>query len=258
MGNQIVPTNNNGNGKLAQFGDRDSIREMAERIQKMMPGTTNLNPTEALTVAQVAVAHGLDPFNGEVWGLKSETGKWYGVMVGIKGLRKNARIQAANEGGTYWTEPPARVDPKKYGQPENAVVYEIYLRDTVTMQAYGKSLKCLTDAGIPYAEAISMIGKAPVWVGVGIATADERSKMGIHARAKKRAEAEAIRQRYDVQFQGAQIADDDDEPDAPAGPSPLPEVEQPIEGQFTEQPAEQPKPRSEDQIMMDLYGKATA
>ena len=197
----VIPSNGNA---LAQYGARDQVKEMAERIQKMMPGTTRLNATEALTVAQIAVAHGLDPFNGEVWGLKGDNDKWYGTMVGIKGLRKAAKRQALAENGTYWTEPPMRVEPKKYNAPDTAVVYEIHLRDTVTMQAYGKSLHTLTTAGIPYAEAIRMIGSAPVCVGVGIATAEERSKMGKHALAKKRAEADAIKQRYDVSFPGVQ------------------------------------------------------
>ena len=66
MTSQIVPSN----GKtLAAFGERDDIRERKDRLVKMMPGTVRLNDQEALTVAQVAVAHGLDPFNGEVWGL---------------------------------------------------------------------------------------------------------------------------------------------------------------------------------------------
>jgi hypothetical protein len=184
------------------FGDREQVREMADRIAKMMPGTTKLNATEALTVAQIAVAHGLDPFNGEVWGLKGDNDKWYGTMIGIKGLRKCAQRQADQEGAVYWLEGPIRVEPEKYGAPENAVVYEVYVRDTVTMQSYGKSLHELLGASVPYADAITMIGKAPICVGVGIATPDEKSKMGLHQRARKRAEADALKQRFSVSFVG--------------------------------------------------------
>jgi len=221
------------NGKgLALYGERESVKEIAERLLRMMPGTTRFTANEALTIAQIAVAHGLDPFNGEVWGIKSEDGKWYGTMVGIKGLRKAAKRQAESEGGVYWTEPPTRVEPKKYDAPENAVVYEIHLRDTVTMQAYGKSLNILTSAGVPYAEAVRMVGNAPVWKGVGIAKADERSKLPIHARAKKRAEADALRQRYDVQFIGVEYTEaseempaDADVPVVEGDYSPVPEVD---------------------------------
>jgi hypothetical protein len=247
MSDAIVTTKGNGNS-LVQFGDRDQVREMAERITKMMPGTTKLNATEALTVAQIAVAHGLDPFNGEVWGLKGENDKWYGTMVGIKGLRKAAKRQADAENGTYWTEPPKRVDPKTYNLPDTAVVYETWLRDTVTMQAYGKSLYTLTQAGIPYAEAIRMIGNAPVCVGVGVATPEERSKMGLHARAKKRSEADAIKQRYDVTFVGVQYTEAAE--DLPAD-AVVPEVQ---DGEYTQtvpEPTETEK-RTADQILMEL------
>jgi len=246
MDNKLTVSGNG--GALAAFGERDAIREMTDRLTKMLPGTVRLTQQEALTVAQVAVAHGLDPFNGEVWGLKGENEKWYGVMVGIKGLRKCARRQADQEGGTYWTE-IVRVDPKKYGSPETAVVYECKVRDTITTQAYGKSLYTLTQAGIPYAEAVRMLGDAPVVTGVGIATPDERSKMSIHARAKKRAEAEALRQRFDVQLMGVQYTETSE--DIPEDAQ-IPEA---IEGEvvhskvFSEQPE---TTRDEAQIMLEL------
>lgn len=187
---------------IAHYGTRDDIKELANRLQKMMPGAARFTEAEALTVAQIAIAHGLDPFNGEVWGIKyQKNGEWVwaGTMVGVKGLRKAARRQ-----GNYWTE-FRRVEPKQYSQADNAVVWECHLRDTDRVQAYGKSINALTSSGMPYSEAIQMLGPAPVYVGVGIATPDEHSKMSIHHRAKKRAEADAIKQAYDVQFGGAML-----------------------------------------------------
>jgi hypothetical protein len=187
---------------ITQYGSRDEIKELANRLQKMMPGASRFTESEALTVAQVAISHGLDPFNGEVWGIKyQKNGEWVwaGVMVGVKGLRKSARRQ-----GNYWTE-FRRVEPATYNAPASAVVWECHLRDTERVQAYGKSINTLTTSGVPYVEAIKMLGAAPVYIGVGIATPDEHSKMGLHARAKKRAEADAIKQAYDVQFGGAMM-----------------------------------------------------
>ena len=187
---------------LATFGDRDDIREIGERLQKMMPGTESFTQAEALTVAQIAVAHGLDPFNGEVWGIKGK-GKWYGVMVGIKGLRKSARRQMKDVDGSYWTK-FIPVQPEKYGvTAKDAVVYECIIRDTYTNNAWAKSLKDLRDAGVPYDDVIEMLGSAPSVTGIGVADPSERSKMDLHARAKKRAEADAIKQRFDVEFAGA-------------------------------------------------------
>lgn len=192
---------------LALFGQRDDIREMADRIAKLAPGSQKLSTTEALSVAQVAVAHGLDPFNGEVWGLKSGD-KWYGVTVGIKGLRKHANRQAASEDTTYWTE-FKRVQPEEYGAAKDAIVYLCILRDTVSMQAYGKTLNILTSAGVPYKEAIEMIGAAPQKTGIGIVKPGEQSRMDTHTLARKRAEAAAIRQRFDVSLVGVTAVEGD-------------------------------------------------
>lgn len=189
---------------LVKFGGREEIKELGFRLQKMMPSAQSFTGDEALAVAQIARAHDLDPFNGEVWGLKSYNGQWYGVMVGIKGLRKCARRAAAEENGSYWIDNHQVQDPKKYNVTvKDAVVYECILRDSVSMQAYGAAIHALTDSGIPYKEAVEIVGEAPCVIGVGIADPSEKSKMGLHQRAKKRAEADAIKQRYDVDFGGA-------------------------------------------------------
>jgi len=188
---------------LAMYGSRDQIKELANRLQKMMQGAAHFTEGEALAVAQIAIAHGLDPFNGEVWGIKyqNKSGEWVwaGTMVGVKGLRKAARRQ-----GNFWTE-FRRVEPQTYSQPVSAVVWECHLRDTDRIQAYGKGINALTSSGMPYTDAVQMLGPAPVYVGVGIANPEEKSKMSIHARAKKRAEADAIKQAYDVSFGSAMI-----------------------------------------------------
>lgn len=193
---------------LVIYGGRDEVKELGARLQNYMPNAQKFTHLEAQAVAQIAVAHGLDPFNGEVWGIKGENGVWYGVMVGIKGLRKAASRQAKEEGSHYWTE-PRRVDPEKYNEPPNAIVYEIILRDYLTITTYSKSIRALTDGGIPYADAREMIGPMPQVIGVGIARPDERSKMKIHHRAMKRAEADAIKKRYNVSFGSGVMAEGD-------------------------------------------------
>jgi hypothetical protein len=190
---------------LALYGNRSDVREFAERLRVTLPGASKLSGGEVTALAQLSVAHNLDPFNGEAWMIPGS-----GLMVGIKGLRKAAQRQARAEGGSFWTE-IARVEPEKYNAPKNAIVYECYLRDSVTTQAWARSVNALTTAGIPYKEAIEMLGKAPMKLGIGIASPEERSKMDIHQRARKRAEADAIKQRYQVDF-GDQVTITDDEP----------------------------------------------
>jgi hypothetical protein len=189
-------------GKPTPYGDRNEIKEISQRLQKMMPGTQRLTETEALTVAQIAVAHNLDPFNGEVWGLKSRDGKWYGVMVGVKGLRKCARREAKKENSDFWLTFKL-ADPERYNAEKNSVVYECHLRDTVSFQAWAKSFISMKAAGVSEEFIENALGPAPVVIGVGIARPNERSEMEIHARARKRAEADALKQRYNVEFRGA-------------------------------------------------------
>lgn len=193
------------NSGLQNYGDREAIREMTERLKMTLPGGRKLDDLEARSLAQLSLAHGLDPFNGEAWMIPGT-----GLMVGIKGLRKSARAAARAEGGAFWTE-FRRVDPAEHGAPANAVVFECILRDTVTVQAWSKSVNLMTSAGLSYADAVAAIGPPPVVVGVGIATPDERSRLAIQARARKRAEADAIKQRYDVAFGNAQFSAEEPE-----------------------------------------------
>jgi hypothetical protein len=228
MSNQLVVRQNG--GALAAFGDRDAIREMTERLKATMPGGRKLDDVEARSLAQLSLAHDLDPFNGEFWMIPSS-----GLMVGIKGLRKAARRAAREEGGTYWTE-FRRVEPKERGASANAVVYECHLRDTITVQAWAQSIHQMTGAGVPYPDAVAALGPAPVVIGVGIATPDERSRMEIQARARKRAEADAIKQRYDIAFGNARFSDEEPET----------EIVDAVAVDAT------PEPRSEAQILNEL------
>ena len=239
---------------IAAFGERDDIKELGERLRKLMPGTVKFTEEEALAVAQVALAHELDPFNGEVWGLKGDNNKWYGVMVGIKGLRKNARNQARREGGDFWISHKL-VSGEKYNAPDDAIVYEAHLRDSVSfnawMSVFVKMREAAKDVEGMTAEFIAtMIGEAPVTVGIGVVKSGERSKMGFHQLAKKRAEADAIKQRYDVSFRGAKV-------DFEQLEAPINGYNNAIDGKV-EEVEQKDKPRREtDEILAEL-GFATA
>jgi len=212
---------------LAIYGTREDVLDLTKRLQATIPGGRKLSQEEALSLAQISVAHGLDPFNGEAWIIPGS-----GLMVGIKGLRKAARRAAQNEGGVFWGD--YQLTPAdNYNAPKDAIVYEYHLRDTVTTQAWAKAVNIMTSAGVPYKEAAQMAGPAPVVIGIGIATPDEKSKMPIHQRARKRAEADAIKQRYDVSLGGEFSADE-------------PEF---VEAEFED---DNSKPRDEDTILGEL------
>ena len=194
MNNQIV---------VSQFGSRDEVKELAERVQKMLPGGQNYTQSEALTLSQIAVAHDLDPFNGEVWLIKGNDGKVYGALIGIKGFRKHAKKQA-----NYWGFGSnggfERVtDPKKmaeYKAPDGAIVYEYRIMDDVTSAAYAKSVTAMYKAGMPLEAIQQMFGPPPVTLGVGVWTPGEQTKMKPHQCAMYRAEKDALKRRFDVQF----------------------------------------------------------
>ena len=240
------------NTSLANFGGRDPIKEIALRLKTMMPNAQKFTDNEAHAVAQVAYAHDLDPFNGEVWGIKGGSGEWYGVMVGIKGIRKGAKREAKKESSIYWLDTPRLVEAKKYGvEKPGSVVYEITLRDTATTQAWAKAVHDLTSAGIPYKEAVEMLGgSAPSVTGVGIADPSERSKMALHARAKKRAEAEALKIRYSLEFRGAEISVEDDPDGVPfSAPADF------VDGEEVSQPKTASEaPRTQAELIAGLYG----
>ena len=224
--------------ELQQYGTRNQIRELGERLRKLMPGSQRFTEEEALSVAQIAIAHDLNPFNGEVWGLKGDNNKWYGVMVGIKALRKKAREQAKNEGGDFWIS-YHRADPDAYNQPEDVVVYEAHLRDSVSFGAWSKSyieiLKAIKDQPDEIKKPLlDALGEPPIVYGIGIAKPSEHSKMEIHTRAKKRAEADAIKQRYDISFKGVSIDYEQLEQNGEIIESTIREVGKELGGQVTE------------------------
>jgi hypothetical protein len=77
-----------------RFGDRAEVGELAQRIFDFLPGARDVPPEGRLALAQIAIAHGLDPFTGEVWAIpqRNRNGEVIGfrLMVGIAGWRAHA------------------------------------------------------------------------------------------------------------------------------------------------------------------------
>jgi len=181
--------------RIAPWGDRNEIREIARRVQLMAPGAKKLNETEALALAQGAVAHGLDPFNGEIWFIPGS-----GLMAGIKGLRKAARQQLD---GNFWTEFNEITDPDERALlmiPEGALAYKCLVRDSETIRTYSDGWKDLNDAGVPVEIIPDLIGRKPYTQGIGYLKKGESTKMDPAQVAMKRAEADALKRRFDLPF----------------------------------------------------------
>lgn len=211
------------------FGTRDEVKELQARLVNMlptlMPNAAQLTHDEAMSLAQVALAHGLSPFNNEIYYLKSGD-RNLGVFPGIRGYRKAARRQIRRDGGTYWMSEPMLVDARKHGGEEGDICTVYELRDSVTMGAYLKLrgmvfeinrlpadiLKMAKEDGEAMTilknmieqTALELLGKPPVTIGVGIVKKYEAEnrikKAGLsptHISAI-RAERAALRKRFDL------------------------------------------------------------
>lgn len=211
------------------FGTRDEVKELQARIITMMPSlmpnASLLTPIESMALAQVALAHGLSPFNNEIYYLKAGE-KNLGVFPGIRGYRKAAHRQMRREGGSYWLSEPMHVSPVEYGGDAGDLCTVYELRDSVTMGEYLKlrtmifQMNHLPDNILKMAKedgealtilrnmieqtALEILGKPPVTFGVGIV-----KKFEIENRLKKaglspthisaiRAERAALRKRFDL------------------------------------------------------------
>lgn len=184
---------------LQDYGKRDTIKELGDRLRKMMPSAQAFTEAEALSVAQVAISHGLDPFTGEVWGLKGNDGQWRGVMVGIKGYRKAAR-KTLNGDDTYWLSFLV-ISPSEMSETRAGVAVRCELRDSRTLRQWTERMSDIQKRlNVSYDVAREVVGPAPIWVGFGFAHPDEKSKMPIYERAQKRAEASALKLRFDISF----------------------------------------------------------
>lgn len=213
---------------VSPWATRPDVREMIERIKTMLPGGQKLSGVEVAGLAQAALAHNLDPFNGEIWCLPGK-----GLMAGIKGHRRAAHEQInreANGSGNYYVEfYVLNIDEMTlYKIPRRALAFRARLHDSQTTRTYVENIERLLKAGMPWEIVSKIMGDQPFNDGIGYAMPDhpdsdckachgtgtimnkwgkqvncecfEESKMSMVQRAQKRAEAEALKRRFDLPF----------------------------------------------------------
>lgn len=171
------------------YGSGEDIKRMAERIRLCLPNGDKLSLAEALALAQLSVAYGLNPFNGETWYLPGK-----GTQVGIKGLRKAARKQAL-----YWIEHVllAPDERKELRIPDNAIAYKaLCYRSDMIMQS-AQAIRMMYEASMK--DAANRYAYKPA-VGIGYFVLGEASKMKPDQAARKRAESEALKVAFDLPF----------------------------------------------------------
>lgn len=219
---------------ITPYGRRAEIRELVERLRLMAPGGVNLTQNEALALAQYSYSMGLNPLVGECWFIKDKDGKPLGMVPGIKGYRRKAQEQATSKGSDYWLEFDEITNPDeraKFFIPEGALAAKVKLYELHKTQAYAASAKAMAESGAPWEDIKRIIGDKPYVEGISFIKKDEMARlergklqMPHIQRARKRAEAHALKQAYHLPF-GDQ---------APAEDAPLLMDEYIIEGSFTQ------------------------
>ena len=179
---------------LEAYGDGNDIKTLARRIRICLPGGEKLQEADALALAQLSLAYKLNPFNGEVWLIVDKNGNSRGTMVGIKGLRKAAREQS-----NYWTEFQILTVPEKKDMaiPPDALAYRCLVYRTDLMRQAAEVIKMMREAGME--NAFERYAYQPT-AGIGYCLTSEATKMKTDQAARKRAEADALKQAFDLPF----------------------------------------------------------
>lgn len=145
---------------LSEWHSRQDIVAYSRRIKTMLPGGNKLSDIDAMALAQYALAMGLNPFRGEVYGYVDKRGK-FTIVDGYKALVRWAHWRMPY---THSFEDMPADDPEL---PENA----IGVRCFVLREDNRALLFDLVKAGATFAEAKSLATTS----GVGVVTAADRT-----------------------------------------------------------------------------------
>lgn len=157
---------------LAAYGSGDDVKGLTNRLTYMLPNANEIGTPGVALVAQIAIAHGLDPLPGAdhlyAWKQRNKrTGKdEVQVVIGYKGLLHLARKQTRF---TYQSRPMTPDERAEHGiadQPA-AVGY------VTTLYILADAIEC-QKAGIPYYPLVGTAvwrpgdevprGRTPAWV----------------------------------------------------------------------------------------------
>lgn len=200
---------------IQTYGETGDILSLAKRIKVMVPGGSKLSDSEVQALAQVSLVTQCNPFIGEIWYIPGR-----GPMIGIKGARRHGNQQILEAGGkeAYWFPELKPCSGEEAGYKGDIkgleAAYKCVITDSVSSKAFQQmfleTVNSLRAAGSkdPVGEAREICGKKPEWIGYGYSTVAEQSKMNKQALAMKRAEADALKKKFDIPF-GAEVANGD-------------------------------------------------
>jgi len=169
------------------------VKQLAGHIKACIPNGADLSDHEAIALARVSMATDLSPFTGEVWYIPKK-----GPHIGIRGLRRKAKEQSLySKSFRPMTPDEITNHDVRTGVGDVGYVCELYRHDLIKEAAQinqmlgGATIPIKPTVGIgiwrkaykeiaQYKDDSIPHGKSPAWV------------------AKKRAEADALSQVYDV------------------------------------------------------------
>lgn len=195
MTDKVVATKPGNGQTLANYGSRQDVIEFVGRLRTMLPGGDKLTDGQIKALAQASLATGLDPLNGEIWMIPGR-----GLMTGVKGLRRKAHDQVQ---GNFWLEFLTITDKTMrdlFQIPDGALAFEARLFDSETLRTYAETCERLLKAGLPWDAVKEMVGSKPYTPGIGVFKKGEQSRMEPAQCGMKRAEADALKRRFDVGF----------------------------------------------------------
>lgn len=192
--------------EITALANIDKVNDLANRIAEFLPQSRMLPKDTRLTIAQIALAHRLDPFLGDIWAIPERNqvgGEWqttgYRIMIGISAWRRSA-----HDTNEYWGRRFEKCTEEE--------------RKWLGAGANDLAIKCVVMR--------RKTGQQPMeFDGFGIFKAGEKSKMNPLQCVRLRAERDALKGAFPIGFGGGgvkiSVADDTGEEingDVPHGP----------------------------------------
>lgn len=167
---------------LEKYGERAALTEMMYRIKHCVPNGNRLSDIEVKSLAQVSIATGLNPFTGEIWYIPGK-----GPMAGIKGLRRRAREQSTYS-VTLRAMRNGELEEHNIKPGDVGRICELFRHDVLQ-----KAVEINRAAGEMVVPVKPLLGVGIWRKGDQIASSKSSTWM-----ANKRAEADALRQGFDL------------------------------------------------------------
>lgn len=177
---------------VSQYGQSTEVATMAERILYMLPGVKKIGKHAAYALAQVAVSMGLNPFIGEIWAIPGKGG--FSISGGIKAYRRAARNEMKRQDGCY---------DLQFRLPTKDEVEGVDLQPGWLVRVC--KLTLFSRRALKFADYTKRL---PTYTGIGIFRGSlEHTQMQPLQCVRKRAEADALKQAFDLPLAFADYTD---------------------------------------------------